>query len=169
MASHRMWLTREIEQSLWETNRRLVNFIMLNPSVAGAESGDDPTIRKVMGFCRMAGASELAVTNLFTQRSTQPSALRSDALNDPRADDCLKRWMARADIVVAAWGSGAGLRANVRREFSERVKRVVAFARATPRQLRCVGVTKSGHPRHPLYAPYPLDHHIDDVFPVWKS
>lgn len=49
----RYWLTREWSPDLGQKPRRLC-FVMLNPSTADA-SEDDPTIRKCIGFARLAG------------------------------------------------------------------------------------------------------------------
>ena len=51
-------------------------FIMLNPSVADAES-DDPTIRRCRGFAEALGCGSLLVANLYAYRAcllyTSPS------------------------------------------------------------------------------------------------
>ena len=49
-------------------NDLLVNFIMLNPSTADAES-DDQTIRRCKGFAQSWGFEYMAVTNLWSYRT----------------------------------------------------------------------------------------------------
>lgn len=120
---------------------------MLNPSTAD-EVDDDPTIRRCISFARREGAGALDVVNLFAFRATKPEAL-FDA-PDPQGP------MNRIEVasaatgatnaggwVVAAWGAhwladlpGADC-AVMLRDFGV--------------SLRCLGHTKGGAPRHPLY------------------
>ena len=118
-----------------------VLFVMLNPSVADG-SRDDPTIRRCVGFAKAWGFGALSVANLFAMRSTDPSVLLSapDPVG-PDNDAVIFELARRASLVVAAWGAhkaGACRVADVRRLLPKPV---------------CLGLTSSGHPRHPLYAP----------------
>lgn len=123
-----------------------VTFIMLNPSTADADI-DDPTIRRCMGFARAWNAGGIVVANLFALRSTDPAALAKDeAPIGPQNDEAICRAVLAASRTIAAWGAHA---------FAERraatVKRMIAQSLTRP--LDCLGKTKSGHPRHPLYVP----------------
>jgi hypothetical protein len=124
----------------------LVTFVMLNPSTADAEM-DDPTIRRCLGFARSWGAGALHVVNLYALRSTDPAALW--VVPDPVGPDNDRHLAQHAHLavrdgapIVAAWG------ANARQDR-------VAAVRALPGmdRLQCLGVTKDGAPRHPLYLP----------------
>ncbi len=128
---------------LWRTvpgGEGRVCFVMLNPSVADA-ARDDPTLRRCLGFARAWGFGALDVCNLFAYRTTDPAALASarDPVG-PRNDRYLARAFGRATLVVAAWGAGGVL--------GGRAGEVAAAARC---ELRCLGLTKGGQPRHPLY------------------
>jgi hypothetical protein len=122
-------------------------FIMLNPSTADAEV-DDPTVRKVTEFARRWGCGELHVVNLFAFRATNPAALRDAA--DPVGPEN-REWVRRAveqasdALIVCAWGThGASLGQD---------EILLSWIAGLCRPV-CLGLTRDGHPRHPLYVPY---------------
>lgn len=119
-------------------------FIMLNPSTADAFK-TDPTITRCRGFAQREGCKGLTVLNLFSLRSTDPKALA--AADDPVGPhtatmfDCVLR--THDDLlVIAAWGAHPFAAARAA-EVAQRVRRL--------HPLYCLGTTKAGHPRHPLY------------------
>lgn len=127
----------------WASGPR-ATFIMLNPSTADAEQ-DDPTIRRCIGFARSWGMGALQVVNLYALRSTDPSALWRAI--DPIGPDNDNVLTAAAIVhtdapLVAAWG------ANAKPWRVANVIRLPGMER-----LQALGVTKDGHPRHPLYLP----------------
>lgn len=120
----------------------ILNVIGLNPSTAD-ETQDDPTIRRCIGFAKAWGYSTLVMTNLFGYRSTDPKGLT--AVDDPIGprNDCWIRISARqANLVLAAWG--ASPLAIARGQF-------VVATPSYPIRFHCLGLTKGGAPRHPLY------------------
>jgi hypothetical protein len=120
-----------------------VMFVGLNPSTAD-ETEDDPTIRRCIRFARDWGYSALVMTNLFAWRSTDPRGLlATDAPVGPENDATLRRLAADAGGVVAAWG--------VHGVIDDRAKRVVSTGMLG--SFTVLGLTKDGHPRHPLYMP----------------
>lgn len=124
------------------SNRSPILFIMLNPSTADADV-DDATIRRCRGFTSAWGYDGLTVVNLYALRSTNPAALWSHA--DPVGpvnDTWIEIEARRSPFVVVAWG------ANAR---PDRVREVVDMLQVAGVRLRCLGITKSGAPRHPLY------------------
>jgi len=113
---------------------------MLNPSTADAVV-DDPTIRRCMGFAQSWGYSRLVVRNLFPIRATNPKDLLT--LEDPTAGASganALRAALKADVVVPAWGA-----------FVPFDRTAIARRIFGGRELYCLGVTKDGSPRHPLY------------------
>lgn len=73
--TYRYLLTRATGVTLFESQARTVNFIMLNPSTADA-TADDPTIRRCIRFAMAWDYERLVVTNLFAFRATDPGDLR---------------------------------------------------------------------------------------------
>ena len=117
-------------------------FIMLNPSTADAQS-DDPTIRRRVGFAKAWGSSDLLVGNLYAFRATDPRDLFEAA--DPVGrdnDHYLRQLMNDHSDIVCAWGANAK---------EERVREFVEAAKTAGVKLWCLGTTKDGAPRHPLY------------------
>ena len=124
----------------WADNTRPVLWVMLNPSTADAEI-DDPTIRRVIGFSQSWGFQAAIVCNLFALRATNPQALRthSDPVG-PDNDDYLMRAVCASDRIVVAWGAHPFASSRA------------AWVKKLLPNSHCLGVTKEGHPRHPLYA-----------------
>ncbi|MAF09284.1 hypothetical protein CMK11_02435 [Candidatus Poribacteria bacterium] len=122
----------------------VVTFVMLNPSTADAQV-NDPTIRRCIGFAWDWGYRDLIVVNLFAYRATTPRELRraSDPVG-PANDEHVVAAAREADVVVAAWG--------VHGAMLGRDREVIGLL-AGHASLQCLGVTKGGHPRHPLYMP----------------
>lgn len=123
-----------------------VAFVGLNPSTAD-ERENDPTVRRCIGFAQAWGFAYLDMLNIFALRSTNPRALR-DAVDPvgPDNDAWLWRIANEVDLVVAAWGVHGKLNA---RGF--RVRGL--FEVGGDVQLHHLGLTKDGHPRHPLHLP----------------
>lgn len=131
---YRWWLRR-----YWST-APLLAIVGLNPSTADATK-DDPTIRRCVSFARAWGHGGIEMLNLYAFRSTDPRGLLTapDPVG-PGNDDCLDI-KTKGRRVLCAWGAGGGNRARV----------VTNNLRALGRELVCLGLTKEGHPRHPLY------------------
>lgn len=122
-----------------------VVFVMLNPSTADALA-EDPTIRQCVGFTRSNGCGALTVVNLYALRAADPDQLvRHRAPVGELTDHFIDTHTDTAALVVAAWGAhpAAGSRADV------------VTARLAGRGIRlwCLGTTRAGRPRHPLYVP----------------
>lgn len=131
-------------------------FIMLNPSTADAER-DDPTVRRCKAFAESWGCAGIIVVNLYAYRATKPSELwLADDPVGPQNDFWLAREAEEAGRVVCAWG------ANARPERVKQFRRMITDTYGI--ELYCLGTTKSGAPRHPLYVkndqplvPWPCD------------
>lgn len=160
---YRYWLTRG------DDDRSKMIFIMLNPSTADAAQ-DDPTIRRCVGFAKREGFDSIVVLNLYALRATDPRELETE---EGDLDETIrvvgpdnhfhidvqlcKARMDNIDLggmdgrkdgdfpfeVVYAWGAGGGLHGQ-----DEVVDRIVREQGITP---KCFGLTRDGHPRHPLY------------------
>lgn len=150
---------------LWDRNRDTIVFCMLNPSTADAGRwdgdrfiGDDPTIRRCVGFVDRFGYGRLVVVNLFAFRATNPSdMLSAEDPVGPDNDEFLTEHSA-GRVVVCAWGAtkmrtDATLcpgRIDAYRNRPREVARLISRAGGS---LRHLGRTKAGLPKHPLYLP----------------
>lgn len=123
-----------------------VLFVMLNPSTADATK-NDPTTRRCIGFAQRWGFARLVIANLYAYRATVPVQLRQ--VEDPVGpdnDEWIERLAQNAAEVIVAWGAFADA-------SEDRIADVVRLIERT-RVPRCLGVTQSGRPRHPLYVRY---------------
>lgn len=138
--TYRYQLNREPHDMYSTAGKAL--FIMLNPSTADA-SLDDPTIRRCRSFAKTWDCSGIVVANLYALRATDPSALwsHSDPVG-PDNDMYLQGLAQQHETIVCAWG------ANARQDRVDAVKRIFS---GRLHRLMCLGVTKAGAPRHPLY------------------
>lgn len=122
--------------------RSTAAFVMLNPSTADATL-DDPTIRRCRGFARAWGCNGLTVMNLYALRSTDPAALwKSSDPVGPENDHYLRRMASEYGDIVCAWGTNAK---------PERVSAFLRLMDGVAVRLWCLGTTKDGSPKHPLY------------------
>ncbi len=133
---------------------RVLLWIMLNPSKAGAEL-DDPTIRKCNGFTARLGYDRHRVGNLYAWRATKPRALAAHEVADPvgpENDAYLGHAIAAASMVIVAWGAHI----LPKRLAVSKAARVARFMEIVgPHQkLWCLGTSADGSPRHPLMLPY---------------
>ncbi len=146
---YRLW--RNLDRIRLESELPLstVAFVMLNPSTADGIH-DDPTIRRCMGFAERWGYHRLEVVNLSPIRATSPKELRrllrlqgdwqmpSDVMNSRTIEEVVDG----SGLVVAAWGAGV-----VTFGLETRAEEVVDLCD----NLKVLGLTKYGHPKHPLY------------------
>lgn len=123
----------------WDKSLPRILFVGLNPSTAD-DHCDDPTVRRCIGFAQLWGYGGLILVNLFGYRTTDPSGLTEvDDPVGPENDRWIAVEQARVDCVVAAWGNH-----GVLRNRDEAVLEILS-------RTYCLGITKAGCPRHPLY------------------
>lgn len=131
---------------VWEETGHRVAFVMLNPSTA-TEIQNDPTVERCERRARALGYGAFRVCNIFAWRDTDPRKMRKapDPVG-PLNDEAITQACHWADTVVCAWGThGAHL---------GRGPKVEALMRATEKPLYHLGLSKEGHPKHPLYIAY---------------
>lgn len=131
---------------VWDANARRVMFVMLNPSTAD-ELQNDPTVERCEQRARRLGYGAFRVTNIFAFRATDPRNMRTQA--DPQGPDnvqTLDAGAAWADDIIAAWGTHG--------EHRNQGPVAAMMLARTGVPLYHLGLTKHGHPRHPLYLPY---------------
>lgn len=131
---------------VWDTSAQRLLFVMLNPSKA-TEVQNDPTVERCERRARALGYGGFRVANIFAWRETDPRKMRAAA--DPVGPDndaVLRAACDWADVIIAAWGTHGA--------FLDRGPAVAALLRDTGCALHHLGLTKDGHPRHPLYVAY---------------
>jgi hypothetical protein len=136
----------------WDPDRPRVCFVMLNPSTADANT-NDPTVAKDIRLARAWGFGGLDVVNMFAWRATDPAELLN--VPDPVGPNNAATIIANASgrTVVCAWGR---IDPRLYERHAAHVERVIntlvgLTAVAPDTQLRALGYTKDGSPRHPLY------------------
>ncbi|MFY0595386.1 MAG: DUF1643 domain-containing protein [Cognatishimia sp.] len=139
--TYRYALTR-----VWDVESPRLLYIMLNPSKA-TEVQNDATIERCERRARALGFGGFRAVNIFALRETHPHKMRKHpAPEGPDNQRILQASCDWADTILAAWGvHGAHL------EQGPNTHQVLATAGYT---LSHFGLTKEGHPRHPLYVPY---------------
>ena len=146
---YRYFLARPIQKRWFDQEREEIHtWIMLNPSTADAYS-DDNTIRRILSFS--ADAKMVNVVNLSAYRATDPQQLEGLSVAQLKGDSGL--WMAgfydsikEADKVICAWGAGININPNL-----TIIAREVRDLFLNHHKPWCLGMTKAGLPRHPLY------------------
>lgn len=148
---YRYVLTRKTKVPLRWVKKCL--FIMLNPSIADAYI-DDPTIKRCISFAEREGCTELTVVNLFALRSTDPKLLLKIIKEDPilasggveAESHLLEQIKEHCDfnhLIICGWGKQVGIKS-----YGDRVIETIVEYGGVP---LCLGKTKDGYPRHPLY------------------
>ncbi len=151
---YRYWLHRR-----WMFGQGWTVFIILNPSTADAVF-DDPTIRRCINFAKDFGSMGLIVVNLFAWRATDPRELLNDKIDATgpenhayvvracelaaRHEDDGMGGMHIPGKVICAWGAHPTA-------TPQQTKELMGWIDAAHGQAFCLGLTKSGLPRHPLY------------------
>lgn len=139
----------------WDDTGKRLLFVMLNPSKA-TELANDPTIERCERRAKLLGYGAFRVCNLFALRETDPARLKR-AKNPEGPDNTaqLNDALAWCDDVLCSWGvhgSHRGQAANLLPVFENAKKPLLAL-----------GVTKDGHPRHPLYVAYKTQPQAYDI------
>ena len=126
----------------WSSYHPRIVFVLLNPSAAD-EQRNDPTIRRCIGFARAWEFGFVEVVNLFAYRATDYRELFK--VGDPvgeENDRFLVQAVERCSAVVVGWGT--------RGTLLGRDRQVIQLL-AGRKDVYCLGLTKDGLPRHPLY------------------
>jgi hypothetical protein len=132
----------ELGRSFVEAPNNPAIFCMLNPSTADSMI-DDPTIRRCIQFAKDNGHDSLKVVNLYAFRSPTPKSLW--LTDDPVGidnDAYLMNLFSKHKRIICAWGGNAKM---------ERVVEVYDMLNKLGVEMYCLGTTKAGMPKHPLY------------------
>ncbi|MGO9372712.1 MAG: DUF1643 domain-containing protein [Syntrophobacteraceae bacterium] len=139
----RTW--RYLLSRTWQSKKPKILFICLNPSTA-TEIEDDPTIIRCMRFAHSWGYGGMVMGNLFAFRTKEPAVMKAAADPvGPENDAHVLRSAQDSALVVAAWG--------VHGDHRGRARSIVGLLRKENIKIHCLGITKEGHPKHPLFLP----------------
>ena len=130
----------------WDPEGRRLLFVMLNPSKA-TEVQNDPTIERCERRARALGFGAFCATNIFAWRETEPRLMKQakDPVG-PDNDAALRDGADWADMVLGAWGAHG--------DHLDQGRKTESLLLNIGAPLYHLGLTKQGHPRHPLYISY---------------
>lgn len=131
-------------ERVWDDAKPRVAWVGLNPSKADHRI-DDPSCRRMMDFGDRWGFGSICIMNLFAFRATDPVDLEASICDvvGPENDKHLSTLGQRCSIVMVAWGT--------HELAATRIPAVWAILKQIKSPKCCLGVTKNGSPRHPLY------------------
>lgn len=115
----------------------LLGAVLLNPSTA-TETAEDATAARLVRRARAEGFGGLVLVNLFALRTTDPAALAR--ASDPEGPENATAFVSLPATVLCGWGNAGAAQG-----------RLVAPRLRAGRRLLCLGLTRLGAPRHPLY------------------
>lgn len=144
---------------VWNTSLPLLGALWLNPSTADAEH-DDNSLTRGIGFTERAGYGGLVLCNPFGYRATNfrdlldSSAAGIDVIGSEN-DSYIVGMANECKNIFCGWGSNAEDRL-----VSSRVSQVLGILNGA--RLWHLGLTKGGHPKHPLYLK------SETTFSEWK-
>jgi hypothetical protein len=130
---------------IWNPERKRIAFIMLNPSTTEEHPDtNDPTVRRCISFAEAWGYGSLEIGNLYGFRSTNPDALLDMGRTaiGPDNDENIDHMNGVASMTVAAWGEHPAAR-----QRQPKIRHLLEKRHP----IYCLGLTKDGYPRHPLY------------------
>lgn len=133
----------------WNDKLPNIGFIMHNPSTANDEK-DDPTIRRCMEFARLWGYGGILVYNLwnFIAPNLRELIIDWDQMRgDDQQAERIFGMVEYLPMIICAWGDVGEYRSKIR------AGQVLNSLSSNRHKLYCLGVNKSGMPRHPLYVP----------------
>ena len=124
----------------WDASRPFVLWVMLNPGTGETEQRRRNTLERCKAWSRSWGYGGLLIGNAFSARTKSAKHLAAVIEpSNPLNDEALMLLSQLATETVAAWGCGGS-----RFHRSHDMQRLLL-------KPKCLGTTKSGEPRHPLY------------------
>ena len=131
---------------IWDEGGTRVHFVMLNPSTA-TEVQNDPTVERCERRARALGHGGFRVTNIFAWRDTDPRNMKAaQSPIGPANDATILAAADWADVTICAWGTHGA--------YLGRGAQIEQTLRQSGASLMHLGLSKAGHPKHPLYIAY---------------
>ncbi|MDP2730552.1 MAG: DUF1643 domain-containing protein [Dehalococcoidales bacterium] len=135
---------------VWDEKLPTIGFIMHNPSTAN-DVKDDPTIRKCIGFARLWGYGGLLAWNLWNRIGANQKDLDyldwNELQGDKQQASRIFNTVESIPKLICAWGELKNLTDKLR------AVEVLHELSSNRHKIYCLGVNKSGQPKHPLYIP----------------
>lgn len=128
---------------IWDANKPLVMFLLMNPSIADLDFAD-PTLFKTGKYARAWGYGGQLVGNVHAYRVTNKERLKE--IEDPvghRNDEALLNMAERAEMVLLAYGQPP----KTLRARGPAVVQLLKYHR----RLAYLRLANDGTPYHPLY------------------
>lgn len=123
-------------------------FCAVNPSIADHEV-DDPTVRRMVNLSTREGCDAMVLVNAGAYVATDPRDFRKqfktgvDVIG-PENEKFIRESVENSALVVVCWGNGGAFKDIGIRAYET----IVKYFKGT---VYCLGKTKHGHPRHPLF------------------
>lgn len=132
-------------REIWDPEKPLVLWLLMNPSVACIEYSD-PTLRRTGIFSRSWGYGGQLVGNILGYRSTDKNGLlKVDDPIGPQNNKNILEMAKEAKMIILAYGQPP-------KKFWDRGKEVVGLLDNHP-NLCYLKLSQNGTPVHPLYLP----------------
>lgn len=127
---------------IWDQNKPLILYILLNPSHADARN-DDRTVLKLINFTQKFGFGGFYLGNLHSNITPYPKDLKNVVIpNDSKNIKHLRKMKQKCVKVVFGWGN-AGYLPKWLKEMVE--------------NPFCFKHNQNGSPKHPLYLSFKTD------------
>lgn len=124
---------------IWEQEKPLLLYILLNPSHANADV-DDRTVVRLIQFTKNGGYGGFYLGNIHSFVTPNPKNLIHHLIPDDKANiGHLKAMERKCEKVVLGWGNSG--------KAPHWIKSMIS-------QPYCFGTNQNGSPKHPLYLPY---------------
>ncbi len=153
--SYRWILKRELLRGT-----KSIVFIGLNPSIASV-SNNDRTLTRIINFCSRWDYKNIYVINLFGLISKSPLYLQKS--NDPIGENndlitlkSLEFWRKDSNCDLwLGWGDKGQLKGRDRKvlKLIKKFSNMKLNENNFSKSVLCLGLSKKGNPRHPLFMP----------------
>ena len=131
---------RYVYAERWNSFGTLILWIMLNPGTGDTELRRRNTLERCRAWSHQWGHGGLLIGNVYSTRTKSAKDLRmSTKDHDKLNDDALRLLASMATETVVAWGNKARKDAPARQILP------------MLGEVKCLGLTARGEPRHPLY------------------
>jgi hypothetical protein len=117
-------------------SQKFLNIIGLNPSII--KEGKNATVTQLLKLAVDLGYDSIRIMNLYSDITPNPKNLKNIDTIDNQNLAYLKFMFEVDDVVLCIWGNHAN-------------KQVSSYVLQNLKNPQCIGITKSGEPRHILH------------------